>query len=71
MDLQGLRAGGGLLAPEGRLLERLPRSVLRNGAVVPVRDEIAALVGGRGAEPGAQAADAEAVRAAQLRRFVR
>jgi len=53
--------------------------VLRNGAVVPVRDEIAALVGGgrpavRGAEAGEAAApapDGEAVRAARLRRFAR
>ena len=57
--------------------------MLRNGAVVPVRDEIAALVGGgrpavRGNEAGAEAAEAaaaapdgEAVRAARLRRFAR
>jgi hypothetical protein len=57
--------------------------VLRNGAVVPVRDEIAALVGGgrpdvrgavRGTEVGESAApapDGEAVRAARLRRFAR
>ena len=58
--------------------------MLRNGAVVPVRDEIAALVGGggrpavrgavRGAEAGEAAAPApngEAVRAARLRRFAR
>ena len=71
MDLQALHAGGDLLVPQGRLLERLPKSVLRNGAVVPVRDEIAALIGGRGAEAGAPAPDAEAVRAARLRRFAR
>ena len=57
--------------------------MLRNGAVVPVRDEIAALVGGgrpdvrgavRGTEVGESAApapDGEAVRAARLRRFAR
>ena len=57
--------------------------MLRNGAVVPVRDEIAALVGGgrpavrravRGAEAAEAAApapDGEAVRAARLRRFAR
>jgi len=71
MDLQALHAGGDLLVPQGQLLERLPKSVLRNGAVVPVRDEIAALIGGRGAEAGAPAPDAEAVRAARLRRFAR
>jgi len=71
VDLQALHAGSDLLVPQGRLLERLPKSVLRNGAVVPVRDEIAALVGGRGAEAGAPAADGEAVRAARVRRFAR
>ena len=71
MDLQALHAGSDLLVPQGRLLERLPKSVMRNGTVVPVRDEIAALVGGRGAEAGAPAPDAEAVRAARLRRFAR
>ncbi len=77
MDLGALHAGAALLAPEARLLERLPKAVVRNGALVPVRDEIAALVGARpapapapAAEAGAPAAhDAEAMRAARLRRF--
>lgn len=51
-DLNDLHAGAAVLAPEARLLDKLPKSVLRNGAVVPVRDEVAAMVGRRGGGGG-------------------
>ena len=81
-DLRDVQAGASVLAPDARLLERLPRSVVRDGGVIPVREEIAALVGrggggdaaahrGGGAS-GGEAPDAEALaalREARLRRF--
>ena len=61
-----------LLAPTtaDQLLQRLPSSVLRDGAVLPVRDEIAELLGRRpAAAAAAPPVDPDAVRAARLRRF--
>ena len=78
-DLSDVHAGAGVLAPEARLLDKLPKSVLRNGAVVPIRDEVAALVGrGGGVGGGGLGGGGDAVpdpraledlRAASLRRF--
>ena len=66
------RGADALLAPTNpeQLLQRLPSNVLRDGNMLPVRDEIAELLGRR-ANKGAAAApvDADAVRAARLRRF--
>ena len=61
-----------LLAPRGadQLLQRLPASVLRDGNVMPVRNDIAELLGiaARREEKPCQD-DMQAVRAARLRRF--
>ena len=57
-----------MLAPQPpqRLLERLPANVVRDGRLVPVRAEVAELLGRATDGP---AVDADAVRAARLRRF--
>ena len=78
----GLGSGEALLAPQRaeHLLSKLPESVLRDGNVVPVRAELAEILGvrdnrrqasgGVGREAGTAAQhDAAAVREARLRRF--
>ena len=67
-----------LLAPRSadQLLQRLPASVLRDGNVMPVRNEVAELLGVAARRPPAAAREEKpsqdelhAVRAARLRRF--
>ena len=78
VQLGDLEGGHGMLAPQDaqRLLGRLPQSVLRDGALVPVRAEVAALIGapvpgapGSAAAPARSASEQEALRNARLRRF--
>ena len=68
VGLDDVKHGATMLAPQPpqRLLERLPAAVVRDGRVVPVRAEVAELLGRATDGP---AVDADAVRAARLRRF--
>ena len=85
--LADLDAVYALLAPQSaeQLVRQLPESVVRDGTVLPIRSEVAALLGaahlgaptakgkavvpGRGGSQQGAAHDAEAVREARLRRF--
>ena len=68
VGIDDVKRGATMLAPQPpqRLLERLPAAVVRDGRVVPVRAEVAELLGRATDGP---AVDADAVRAARLRRF--
>ena len=68
VGLDDVKRGATMLAPQPpqRLLERLPEAVVRDGRLVPVRAEVAELLGRATDGP---AVDADAVRAARLRRF--
>ena len=69
VGIDDVKRGATMLAPPPpqRLLERLPEAVVRDGRLVPVRAEVAELLG-RSTDDG-PAVDADAVRAARLRRF--
>lgn len=68
-----LEATHSLLAPQRaeQLLRNLPEAVVRDGGLVPVRSEVAAMLGAAPAARGPmqQRHDAQAVREARLKRF--